>query len=128
MTDLVGEWQRTAAHAWRSYEMRGRGSLLLNNRPLPLNSHHLPPRGLNSFRLGRESAPPWLPSQMADYCARYDPRTELVIAIYGFPDVGAPETSACLWIRPPERWTTPPAAWRQLDHAAQDLIDTALSV
>ncbi len=38
MTDLVGEWQRTAAHAWRSYEMRGRGSLLLNNRPQPLNA------------------------------------------------------------------------------------------
>jgi hypothetical protein len=117
LTDLYGECLSTAAHAWRGYEMHGRGFLLLDSRTHVLNYYSLTP----------ERVPAWLPSQTANYCASYDPRTELVIAIYGFPHYGAPNTTASLWMHPHDILVTPPAAWRQLDQSMQDVIDAAVN-
>lgn len=103
MADVHGTWVRVAAQAWRGYETNGRGFLLLNSAT----------RQLNYYTLEAGAAPPWLPAEIAHYCASYDPRTDLVIAIYGFADAGDPEASAALWMRPPDTWVAPPAAWQQ---------------
>jgi hypothetical protein len=116
VTDMAREWLPFAALAWRGYEMYGRGILLLNNHK----------HGGNYYPLTPEQVPPWLPSQVVQYCANYDPRTEIVLAIYGFPEFSAPETCASLWIRPGDTWTTPPEAWRQVDYVEQGRIDTVL--
>jgi hypothetical protein len=102
MTDLYRAWPRTAAHAWRGYEMRGRGALLLTSQT----------RLLNFYRVAPDRVPSWLPVQTVNYCASYDPRTEVVLTMYGFPHAGAPETAASLWIRPPDTWTAPRNARR----------------
>jgi hypothetical protein len=116
MADVYSAWLSTAAHAWRGYEVLGRGTLVLVSETRLLNYYQVAPNWL----------PTWLPSQTVHYCASYDPRTELVMAIYGFPHAGAPETTAALWIRPPDTWITPAESWQQLDQGTKDLINTAL--
>ena len=101
MTDVLANWQYVAAQAWRGYEQQGRGFLFLDGYAREL-SYFTP-----------ESVPARLPGEIAAYCASYHPRTDLVMAIHGFPETDDPESSACFWLRPTDTWTTPPVAWRQ---------------
>jgi hypothetical protein len=103
MPDLYDAWLRVAAQAWRGYETHGRGFLLFNTGT----------RQLNYYTLEPGPVPAWLPGEIAHYCASYDPRTELVLALYGITEAGVPDASAALWVRPPDTWITPPAASRQ---------------